>query len=138
MKLGNEEMRYLQALEIVSGVNAKDCVISKNKLTYLIESKDLGKAIGKNGKTVKELTERMGKNIELMEYSSDANAFVKKALNEIKIENSEISSNDSGKKIVLLSMDSENRRKLLNNIGKLKRLKDIVKREYDIDEIRIK
>lgn len=136
MKLGNDEIRYMRALESITGVSARDCVISKSKLVFLVNAQDLGKAIGKNGRTVKRLSERMGKNVELMEYSTDAGAFVKKALGSIKVQNAELSNGE--KNLLFLSLDSENRKKALNNIGRLKRLKEIVKREYDIDDIRIK
>jgi len=136
MKLGNEELRYLKAMEEISGVNARDCMITEKRLTYIVHGNDFGKAIGKNGRTVKELTERMGKNIELFEYTENPEDFVKKALNGIKIENSELHKGE--KKTITIAVDSENRRKLQNSMGRLKRLKEIVKREYDIDDIRVK
>lgn len=136
MKLGNDELRYLRALETIAGVNARDCIISKNKLVFLIQGKDLGKAIGKNGSTVKTLAEKMGKSVELMEYDPDVKVFMQKALGGIKTQNIELFNGE--KNLMQLSFDSENRKKLLNNIGRLKRLKEIVKREYDIDDIRIK
>lgn len=136
MKLGNEELRYLRAMEEISGVNARDCLVTEKRLTYIVQGKDFGKAIGKNGRTVKELTNRIGKSIELFEYTPTAEEFVKKALNGIKIDNAELNSGE--KKTITISIDSENRRKLQNSMGRLKRLKEIVKREYDIDDIRVK
>ena len=136
MKLGNDELRYLRALEDITGVNARDCVISKNKLVFLIPGKDLGKAIGKNGATVKRLAERIGKTVELMEYNQDPRAFVEKALGGIKAKNIELVNGE--KNLIQVSLDSENRKKMQNNIGRLKRLKEIVKREYDIDDIQMR
>ncbi|HIH21658.1 MAG: NusA-like transcription termination signal-binding factor [Candidatus Diapherotrites archaeon] len=136
MKLGNEELRYMRALETVAGVSARDCIIFKNKLVFIINAEGIGKAIGKKGSNVKKLSEKMGKNIELMEYSNDAAEFVKKALGSIRFEKAEIL--DGEKKAMQLSMDFENRKKLLDNIGRLKKLKEIVKREYNIGDIRVR
>lgn len=136
MKLCNDELRYMTAFESISGVNAKDCIISKNRLVFLVNKNDFGKAVGRNGSNVKQLSEKIGKSIELMEYNNDASEFVKKALSGIRTEKIEITY--SGKKTMQLTLDSENKRKALNNIGRIKKLREIVKREFNIDDIRIR
>lgn len=134
MKLGNEELRLLKAFEGLSGVSASDCIIGKNNVTFLVREKDFGKAIGKNGSTIKRVRQKFGKNVELMQQCSDAEMFVKKALYNLKFEDIEMEKNG----LMILRLDAENKRKLLNNISRLKRIKEVAKRNYDINDVRIR
>ncbi len=135
MKIGAEEIRCLRAFETISGVNPKDVIRGEKSITFLIRKKDMGQAIGKKGETIRKARERMGKNIELMEYSEDPELFIKKALYKLKFEDIEIRSGD--RKTMELELDFENKKKLMNSLGKLKKLKEIAKREYGISDIKI-
>jgi len=54
IKLTPEEIRYISLFQEVTRANVKDCVIDNenNRIIFLVESKDMGVAIGKNGRNV--------------------------------------------------------------------------------------
>lgn len=133
MKISKDEIFFLNEFEKASKVNAKDCVIFPNNITFLIEPKSMGIAIGKNGQTVSRLRKKMQKNIELMEYYSDPAVFFKKAISPIKIDEIEKEANQ-----LTIKMDSENKRKIRERMNKFKRIKDIMKRNHSIQNIHIK
>lgn len=133
MKLGSEEIQFMRAFESISKVIPRDCIITPTSLVFLVNGKDMGQAIGKNGQTIKRMKEKLGKNIEVLELASDAEMFVKKALFNLKFE--EITLKDG---VMLLNLNSENRKKLLNSTGKLKKVKEAAKRNYQIKEIKIR
>lgn len=136
MKLGSSELNYIRAFERISRVQARDCVVGDKNVTYIVMEKDMGQAIGKNGLTIKKAKEKIGKEIELLAYSKDPETFVKKAFYRIGFQDTEIEGSE--RKVMLLHLDSENRRKMLSNIGKLKKIKEIVKRNYAIEDIKVK
>jgi len=137
MKLNSDEIFYINALHRISGAHAKDCLIKNGVISFLVKKKDVGKAIGKNAVNIKNLSKKTKKHIEILEYFDDVVPFIKKSFYKIKTQGI-AKAEDNGKKTVVVSLDSENRKKLLGNIGRLKRIKELAKRHYKVDDIKIR
>ncbi len=137
MKLGADEIFYLNALNSISGANARDCVVQGNTVSFIVRPGELGRAIGKNALNIEQLKKRLKKNIEIFEYSENAGDFFKKAFYNIEFKKID-SVEEKGKKALVVAVDAENRSKMLNNSGKIKRIKEIAKRNYGIEEIKIR
>lgn len=127
MKLSMDEIRLMNALEKISGANAKDCMVSENMVSFLVNEKEVGKAIGKKASNVKTLEEKLKKRVEIIGFQENPEELVKKAL-EIEFNGAK---KDSGKMIVRL--DSTNKRKLMKKNAKLKRVKEFVKRNCGLE-----
>lgn len=137
MKLGSDEIFYINAFNSISGAIAKDVVVQGNSAAFLVKQEDIGKAIGKNACNVKALKKKLNKNIEIIEYREHLQEFLKRALYNVKVKEVEVLERDN-KKSVFVSLESDEKRKLLDNLGRFKRIKEIAKRNYGIDELRIK
>lgn len=137
MKISMDDIHYLNALANISGVNAKDCIVSDNVVSYLVKGSEIGKAIGKDALNVKTLSGRMKKKIEILEYSDDVNLFLAKALYNVELKKTETIDFD-GKKILNATVDAEAKSKILSNTSRLRRVKELAKRNYGIDDIRIR
>ena len=137
MKISNEEILYINALSNASHVTAKDCIIENKVICFLVNGKDLGKAIGKNAHVVKNLSFKLKKNVEIFGYYKEVKEFIKKAFNNVKIEGIELKEKDESKE-VLISVDFENKRKILSNRKRMDRIKKILERNYKVTGVRIK
>ena len=137
MKLTGDEISLINSLNNLSAVQAKDCLITDNVICFLVDKKDVGRAVGKSGNNIRELGSKTKKRIEIMEFHPNIGLFVKSSLPKIKVRDVSTEEVD-GKKIVFVSLDSENRRKILGSMGRLKRIKELAKRNYKVDDIRIK
>ncbi len=129
MKLTMDDILLMNALTHVSGVSAKDCLISGNLVSFFVNEKEVGKAIGRKAVNVKELEQKLKRKIEIVAYSEKPEAVVESTF-EVKVSSAKI---NNGKLVVL--MDSASKRKVLGNIGRLKRLKELLKRNYELDLI---
>ncbi len=136
MRLTSNEIFYLNELNSASGANARDCVIEGNVITFLIRKKELGKAIGKDAEAVKKLRLRLKLNVELLEYAEEGKEFIKKALYDVKIKEIKFVERN-GKKIANISLESGERRKILGQTGRLKRIKALARRNYKVEDIKI-
>ena len=136
MRLTSNEIFYLNALNSASGANARDCVVQGNVIAFLIKKKELGKAIGKDASTVKKLRQQLKLNVELLEYAKDSKQFIKKALYNIKVKEVKFLAKGD-KKIAIVVLESGEKRKLLNSMGRLKRIKALALRNYNIEDIKI-
>jgi N utilization substance protein A len=137
MKLTSDEIFFLNELHNISSVHAKDCLISNDVVSFIVKRDDLGKAIGKNAQNIKTMTQKTKKRIEILEYCDKVSPFVEKSLYKVKPDTiTEIE--EEGKRKVLIHLNSENRKKMMNNLGRLKRIKELAKRNYKVDDIKIK
>ena len=136
MRLTSDEIFYMNELNSASGANARDCVIEGNVITFLIRKRELGKAIGKDAEAVKKLRLKLKLNVELLEYAEEGKEFIKKALYDIKIKEIKFVERN-GKKIANVSLESGERRKILGQTGRLKRIKALARRNYKVEDIKI-
>jgi len=134
MRLTSDEIFYLNELNSASGANARDCVIEGNVITF--RKRELGKAIGKDAEAVKKLRLKLKLNVELLEYADDEKEFIKKALYDVKIKEIKFVERN-GKKIANVSLESGERRKILGQTGRLKRIKALAQRNYKVEDIKI-
>ncbi len=98
INLSLNSIRYLNLLEKISRVKAKNCFFYNNSLIFIIEKKDFSKAIGKNGKNMKILSSILKKRVRLIFFPKNKkeieNFFVELVkpikLEEIKLKNNEL------------------------------------------------
>ena len=121
--------------EKITRTSLKDCIIDENQITFIISNDNIAKAVGKNGGNVRLLEKKLGKRIEIVKFDNDCVQFTQNLLYHIKsieIEKEEdniiITGHDTKTKALLIGRNSQN----------LRKLESIVKRFFDIKEIKIK
>ena len=79
VKLTEDCMRLISQFESLTGAGSRDCVIDERnaRLIFVINPGDMGLAIGKKGVSIKKASEVMGKKIEVVEYNSNPEQFIK-------------------------------------------------------------
>ncbi len=135
--LGISEIQFMNLLDAILHVSARDCFVDGDNVVFLVNEKDMYRAIGKGGSAVELLTKRIGKRVELFEYTQEPEKFFQKAFFRAKIEKVGIKDLKE-KKIAIISVDATNKKIILQNMRRLKRVKDIAKRNYGIEEVRIR
>jgi len=79
VKLTEDCMRLISQFESLTGAGSRDCVVDdrNGRLIFVINPGDMGLAIGKKGASIKKASEVMGKKIEVVEYNSNPEQFLK-------------------------------------------------------------
>lgn len=126
-------MKYISLFESMTGTKLKDCIVD-DKLIFVVQEGQIGRAIGKAGINVKRLNELLKKEIKIVEFSGNVIQFVANMIypirvQDIKEENGVISiiGGDTKTKGMLIGRESKN----------LHFLTDVVKRYFKIEQIRI-
>ena len=136
MKLTQEEIRYMNALDRIAKVIATDCIIKENEIIFVVKENQLGMAIGKNGEKIKEIAKKLGKRVMLFEQAGNEKEFLEKAFRKFKI--MDVSASDeNGKKHIQMEVDSESKRKILSDTAMLRNLKEVLKKEYNVENLRL-
>lgn len=121
-----ENIMFMQALEKISGVSAKDCLVNGNLISFFVKEEEMGKAIGKGAANVKELEMRLKRKVELVGFYQKPENTIASAF-EVKIE-----SVKNTPEMLILNLSAEGKRKVLSNIGRFKRIQELVKRNYGL------
>ena len=124
MKISMDEIRLINALENLTGVSAKDCIIEENIISFLVNEKEIGKAIGKNAVNVKELESKLKKRIEIIGFYKKPENIIKNSF-EVKLKEVK----KKGDKLII-SLDPLEKKRLFSNTGRLRRIKILIERNY--------
>ncbi len=133
VKFDSESMKLIMFFESMTGAKVKDC-ISNEKLIFIIEENEMGKAIGRNGVNIKRAENKLKRKIKLVEFSNDVLQFVKNLIYPMQVpdisqENGIITicGKDTGTRAMLIGRERQNINKLI----------DVVRRYFDVKEIKV-
>lgn len=136
LKLDMESIELMNIFENFTGVKAKDCIVNGGVVYFLTVEDQAQMAIGKNGRTVRNLENKIKKRIKIFEYSSDIQTFINNLIpkaGEIKISDIE-----SGL-VVNVRVGRSDKSLIIGRDGKnLKMLKEILQRNSNVKELNIR
>ncbi len=126
-------MKYMSLFETLTQSKLKDCIVN-DKVIFIVEVNQIGKAIGKAGINVKKIENILNKKIKITEFSPDVLQFIQNFIYPLKPR--EIKEED--KIITITGPDTKTRGLLIGRDAKnLNNLKSIVKRYFDIEDIKV-
>ncbi len=128
-KLSNEKLRYISLFENLTDVTPKDVVENEenDRLTFVVAEKDMGKAIGENGKNIQKVRNKLDKRVHVVQYSDDPKQFLRNIFSPIELENIEI--NEDGEEVTAtIEVDESEKGRAVGkdgwNIDRVRRLSD--------------
>jgi N utilization substance protein A len=75
----------MSLFEKLTGAELKDCIILREKIIFLVEEGQIGKALGKNKKNIVRLEGAVNKRFKVVEFSSDLLQFIKNMIAPLRI-----------------------------------------------------
>ena len=133
LKFDSEVMRLITFFESMTGANVKDC-IANEKLIFIIEENQMGKAIGKNGVNVKRIENSLKKKIKLVEFSNDISQFIRNLVHPAEVSDVR----QEGSSITVYGKDTTTRAMLIGRERQnINHITEIVRRYFDVSEIKV-
>jgi len=127
-------MKSISIFESLTHASVKDCIEKDNKLLFIVKKGDIGKAIGKQGINIKKLEGMFKKGVRVIEHEDDILSFVRNVFYPNKAENI---TEEEGV-VTITPVDSTTRGYMIGRgATNLRAAEDIVKRYFDIKEIRV-
>lgn len=133
IKYDSDLIGLMTLFESMTGAKVKDC-IDNDRLIFVIEESDMGKAIGKKGANIRKIENVLKRKVKLVEFSTDIVQFVRNVtypaeIAEIREDENVlvIQGKDSNSKAMLIGRERQN----------IKNLNDIVKRYFSIKEVKV-
>lgn len=120
---------YITTFENLTGTRVKDSFNDRNEnLVFIVDEKELGKAIGKNGGNIKRIGGLIKKRIRVIGYSDDVVKFVKNIVNPLKVYIKNIDG-----EVIIEGNDSQTRAHLIGRDRKgVDEISNIVKKYFNV------
>jgi N utilization substance protein A len=139
VKLTEDCMRLIAQFESLTGAGSRDCVIDERngRLIFVVNPGDMGLAIGKKGASIKKASEVMGKKIEVVEYNSNSEQFIKNCFLPAQV-TSMTFEGEPGEQTVSVEVRDEDRGIAIGKEGKnIFKAKKLAQRQHNITDVQI-
>ncbi len=128
-------MRYMSLFERMTEAVLRDCVERDETVVFVVESGEMGKAIGKGGANIDRVRKSVGKDVEVVEYSEDEADFVANAFQPAAIESVEVDDEDGGK-VAYVEVNESDKGLAIGKEGEnIETAKQLARRHYEFDDI---
>jgi N utilization substance protein A len=139
-RIGLEELRYISLLQDLTGAMVYRALEddNDNRIIYLVDKNDVGKAIGKDGRNVKMLSKMLNKNVEIVEYANEIDNMVRNLLTGVTVLKVEVTERD-GLKTVYVKVKDDEKGKAIGKDGRnVRRARLVLNRLFNVDKVVIR
>ena len=135
IRLTAESIQYIALFENMTRAQILDCIPEEERLVYVVKQGDMGLAIGKNGENINRVKKTLDKSIELVEYSEDPVTFLKNAFGPVSLSSVNII-NKNGKRLAYVEVPNKEKGLAIGRNGKnIEKVKMLVRRHHDIEDV---
>jgi transcription termination/antitermination protein NusA len=132
-------MRLISQFERLTGAGSRDCIIDdrNNRLIFVINPGEMGLAIGKSGASIKKASDVMGKKIEVVEYSTNPEQFLKNCFLPAQVTCIDFEDQDDGQ-VAHIEVRDEDRGIAIGKEGKnIFKAKKLAQRQHNITDVQL-
>jgi len=140
IKLTSEELKLIALFQKITRASARDVIDDErmNRLIFVVNEGKMGLAIGKGGSNIKNLQNILKKDIELVEYAPEPEAFLKKILNAKFILSVEFSERLDGTIQAEVTVNAEKKGVVVGREGRhAQKARLLAKRYFNISKVLI-
>lgn len=138
IRLGIEEIKYINLFESYTGAKVVDCIQEGSTLGFVVEKGDMGLAIGRNGSNIERIRKVLGKTVVAVESSEKPAEFVRNLFKPVKLSKIELNG-DGGVGNAIIEVRRSDRSRVIGQDGtKIKIAKKLIQRHHNIGDITIK
>jgi N utilization substance protein A len=125
--------------EQLTGASSRDCIIDdrNNRIILVVNPGEMGRAIGKKGASIKNAMEVMGKRIEVVEYTSSPEQFIRNCFLPAQVTSLEFEGTDE-ERIAKVTVREEDRGIAIGKEGKsIFKAKRLAQRQHNIADVKL-
>ena len=136
--ISNETMQYINMACSVTKTDILDCMITDDKLIFIVKKGQLGAAIGIKAKNLERLRNLFKKNIKFVEFDSDKERFIINLFKPYKI-NIIILEEEGDSIVAKVEVDVSDKSKIIGKGGRnIEIIRKLAHRHHAIKDVQIK
>lgn len=133
--LDADTLRLMSAFEQTTGVQPVDCVENDRRIVFVVPDDEAGKAIGKEGRNVKRLQERLDRHVQVVAYADDPAEFARNYFARLDVE--DVRMEDQGERTVAkVQIPAARKPRAIGKDGSnVKLASELARRHHDVDVV---
>ena len=138
IKITENEMKYMALLENMTGATIVDCIIDEEEDTiiFAVKKGEVGLAVGRGGEKINRFRRMTNKNVEVFEYISDPEKFIRNALKPAKMKTIRLVDRVDGGRIAMVNIETKDKGIAIGRNGQnIKKIRFLAKRYFNLDTI---
>lgn len=138
--LNEQSLQLMAQFEQLTGAGSRDCIIDERneRLIFVINPGEMGRAIGKQGSSIKKASDELGKRIEVVEFSDDTEQFIRNCFLPARVTSVEFEENEEGEVIAFIDVVEEDRGIAIGKAGKnIFKAKCLAERQHDVANVQL-
>lgn len=137
IKLDAETLRIFAMFEGLTRTSLKDVIDEEERIIFVVEEGQIGRAIGKGAINLKRLRENLGKEVVLIGFASEREAFVKNVFHKFKVESIEWEDRN-GDIIAHVKVPQEEKGKAIGKGGRnIQLARTLMKRHHQVADVSV-
>ena len=133
----NEVMQYINMAGNIIKIDFIDCMITEDKLIFIVKKGQLGIAIGSKAKNLEKLKRLFKKNIKFVEFDEDKERFVINLCKPYKINNVILDSSGNST-VVKVEVTPSDKSKIIGKGGRnIDIIRKLAHRHHSIKDVQI-
>ena len=131
-KYNAESLRYMTLFSRITRIMPLECFLANKHVVFILRKGTAARAIGKEGKNIKQIKNSLKKEIKVVEQASSVEKLVENYLFPIRPRKVELEEDDDNNKIVVITFRIRGERQTLlgNNKQGLSCIKEIINHFY--------
>jgi N utilization substance protein A len=135
IKLDAESLRLITLFENLTRARVKDCLEEPDRLVYVVEQDDVGRAIGKQGANLRQLRDILKKDIEVVGWAPEKEKFVANIFHRYQVESIQVEERGETVKI-RVKVDARDKGRAIGRDGRnVKMARELAKRHFGVQDI---
>lgn len=138
IRLDADDIKHIAFFESATGAKVKDFLKEGETACFVVETGDMGLAIGKKGAKVGNVRKALGKNILVFEYHPDPEQFIKNMFHPVELHGINIAKTpDTVTAQIHISVEDKSRAIGLGGV-RIRLIRQLVSRHHKIDELTLR
>ncbi|MFW6141775.1 MAG: NusA-like transcription termination signal-binding factor [Candidatus Saliniplasma sp.] len=130
-------LRYISLFEETTRAKVKDCIDIPEKVIFLVNPGSVEKAIGKGGKNVTKVSNKIDRNVHIIEYSDNPKELLKNIFYSYDVKDVELEEKN-GVKHGTVEVAPENKARAIGKKGRnLSIARKIMMRHSDVSSVSV-
>lgn len=137
IKLDADTLRIFALFEGMTRASLKDVMDEEDRIIFIVDEGQVGRAIGKGAINLKRLRESMGKEVVLIGYAGEREAFLKSVFHRFTIESVEWEDRN-GDIIAHVKVPQEEKGKAIGKAGRnIQLARMLMKRHFQVADVSV-
>lgn len=137
IKLDAETLRIFAMFEGMTKASLKDVIDEEDRIIFVVDEGQIGRAVGKGAVNLKRLRENMQKEVVLIGYAADREQMLKNVFHRFKVEGVEWEDRN-GDIIAHVTVPSEEKGKAIGKGGRnIQLARMLMKRHHSVADVSV-